>query len=115
MFESLLPLVKLRLPTSADIRHIGATTVWGCLTKGDLDVVVRVSLGDFPEADAVLSALFARNVGSPKMTTSPPPRVSQAIPRLAFSSLRSVANLTVSIISWKRRWHRHNSYPHTMR
>jgi GrpB-like predicted nucleotidyltransferase (UPF0157 family) len=64
LFESLSPLLKLRVPASADIRHIGATAVPGCLTKGDLDIVVRVSPSDFPEADAVLSALFARNVGS---------------------------------------------------
>ncbi len=52
------------LPASADIRHIGATAVPGCLTKGDLDIVVRVAAADFATADVVLAARFARNTGS---------------------------------------------------
>ncbi|MGE0629230.1 MAG: GrpB family protein [Hyphomicrobiaceae bacterium] len=52
------------LPRSADIRHIGATAVPGCLTKGDLDVVVRVPAADFDAADALLASRFARNEGS---------------------------------------------------
>lgn len=52
------------LPASADIRHIGATAIPGCLTKGDLDIVVRVPAGDFAAADAALANLFARNTGS---------------------------------------------------
>lgn len=52
------------LPASADIRHIGATAVPGCLTKGDLDIVVRVAAADFAAADVVLAARFARNTGS---------------------------------------------------
>ena len=48
----------------ADIRHIGATAVPGCLTKGDVDLVVRVPCDDFEEADRALSHLYSRNVGS---------------------------------------------------
>ena len=57
------------LPSSADIRHIGATAVPGCLTKGDLDIVVRVSAKDFLAADAVLASRFARNSGSIRTET----------------------------------------------
>ncbi|WP_238280623.1 GrpB family protein [Methylobacterium goesingense] len=52
------------LPTSADIRHVGATAIPGCLTKGDLDLVVRVDAADFPAAEVCLAARFARNAGS---------------------------------------------------
>lgn len=48
----------------ADIRHIGATSVAGCLTKGDLDLVVRVPADDFEDADRALSRLYLRNDGS---------------------------------------------------
>lgn len=36
----------------------------GCLTKGDLDIVVRVAADDFAAADTALAAQFARNTGS---------------------------------------------------
>lgn len=52
------------LPESADIEHVGATAVSGCLTKGDLDICVRVDRAEFAAADAALAALFARNDGS---------------------------------------------------
>jgi GrpB-like predicted nucleotidyltransferase (UPF0157 family) len=64
LFNSLLPILTARLPSSAEIRHIGATAVPGCLTKGDLDIVVRVPPEDFSRADAALSKLFVRNLGS---------------------------------------------------
>ena len=52
------------LPRSADIRHVGATAVSGCLTKGDLDIVVRIKPDEFAEAESVLAARYARNTGS---------------------------------------------------
>jgi GrpB-like predicted nucleotidyltransferase (UPF0157 family) len=58
--NSLAPL----LPSDADIRHIGATAVSGCLTKGDLDIVIRVPSKAFRQADALLARHFARNDGS---------------------------------------------------
>ncbi len=51
-------------PASAEIRHVGATAIPGCLTKGDLDVVVRVAPEDFAQAEAALAERFARNNGS---------------------------------------------------
>lgn len=58
--DSLVPL----LPSDAELRHIGATAVSGCLTKGDLDIVIRVPGKAFQQADALLARHFARNVGS---------------------------------------------------
>jgi GrpB-like predicted nucleotidyltransferase (UPF0157 family) len=69
LFERIATELAALLPPSADIRHIGATAVPGCLTKGDLDIVVRIAAEDFSAADAVLAARFARNLGS-KRTAS---------------------------------------------
>lgn len=52
------------LPACTEIHHVGATAVPGCLTKGDLDIAVRVGPGTFAAADAVLASKFARNAGS---------------------------------------------------
>ena len=52
------------LPESAEIHHVGATAIPGCLTKGDLDMVVRVEASDFPAADRALDSRYARNTGS---------------------------------------------------
>lgn len=57
-------LLRRLLPASADIRHVDATAIPGCLSKGDLDIVVRVDPPDFEAADAALAAHFARNLGS---------------------------------------------------
>ena len=52
------------LPHDAEIEHVGATAVPGCLTKGDLDVVVRVTPDAFAAAERTLSHLFERDLGS---------------------------------------------------
>lgn len=57
------------LPRPTDIRHVGATAVHGCLTKGDLDIVVRVPAQDFSNADAALASRYARNEGSIRTET----------------------------------------------
>ncbi len=41
----------------------------GCLTKGDLDIVVRVPAQDFSNADAALASRYARNEGSIRTET----------------------------------------------
>jgi GrpB-like predicted nucleotidyltransferase (UPF0157 family) len=48
----------------ARVEHIGATSIPGSLTKGDLDLCVQVERGAFQEADRILAGQFARNVGS---------------------------------------------------
>ena len=45
-------------------RHVGATAIPGCLTKGDLDIVVRVDPSHFTADEGRLAASFDRNVGS---------------------------------------------------
>ncbi len=66
--EALFKLVTRELepllPASATVLHVGATAVPGCLTKGDLDIVVRVDRDDFALVEARLEASFARNGGS---------------------------------------------------
>ena len=64
LFERVAADLRVLLPASADIRHVGATAVPGCLTKGDLDIVVRVPAEAFVATDQALAARFARNVGS---------------------------------------------------
>ncbi len=64
LFERVRNSLVLLLPSDVDIRHIGATAVPGCLTKGDLDIVIRVPDRTFRQADTLLERRFARNGGS---------------------------------------------------
>ncbi|MES5047191.1 GrpB family protein [Rhizobium nepotum] len=63
-FNEFAQLWKSDLPTSAEIEHVGATAVPGCLTKGDLDICIRVAATDFDAADRILARSFQRNPGS---------------------------------------------------
>ena len=56
--------LRALLPAKADIQHIGSTAVPGCLTKGDLDLCVRVLPADFGVCEVVLARSLARNEGS---------------------------------------------------
>ena len=64
LFTTVQKELATLLPPSAEILHIGATAIPGCLTKGDLDIVVRVARSDFVNAERVLASHFARNSGS---------------------------------------------------
>lgn len=55
---------EVALPADCHVLHVGATAIPGCLTKGDLDLVVRCKATDFAKADRVLADRFARNLGS---------------------------------------------------
>jgi GrpB-like predicted nucleotidyltransferase (UPF0157 family) len=57
------------LPPTVDIWHIGATAIPDCLTKGDVDIVVRVPAEDFDTADSILATQFTRNEGSIRTTS----------------------------------------------
>lgn len=46
---------------NADIQHIGSTAIPGSITKGDLDINVRVSKNDFDKAIEVLKQLYDVN------------------------------------------------------
>ncbi|WP_158304357.1 GrpB family protein [Beijerinckia indica] len=63
-FQTLRQQLLAKLPKDVDIEHIGATSIPGCLTKGDLDIVIRVQHAQFAEVDRNLARLFIRNVGS---------------------------------------------------
>ena len=49
---------------NAETHHIGSTAVPGSLTKGDLDIQVRVAIKQFALADGVLAEHYNRNVTS---------------------------------------------------
>lgn len=53
-------LIRL-LPTGSEIMHVGSTAIPGCLTRGNLDIMVRVDSDEFAEADRALASLFARS------------------------------------------------------
>jgi GrpB-like predicted nucleotidyltransferase (UPF0157 family) len=59
-FAAVAALVFAKLPC-AEVEHVGSTAVPGCLTKGDIDVLVRVSRADFQQALTVLDDLLARS------------------------------------------------------
>ena len=46
----------------AEVEHVGATAVAGCVTKGDVDVLVRVTRDAFPSAMDTLDATLQRSV-----------------------------------------------------
>lgn len=69
LFDAVSTSLQAMLPPTADMRHIGATAVPGCVTKGDLDIVVRIPAEDFKEADALLASRYSRNEGSIRTTT----------------------------------------------
>lgn len=56
-------LIRRLLP-DADIQHIGSTAIPGSMTKGDLDIQVRVEAALFPIAVQRLSTLYKLNEGS---------------------------------------------------
>lgn len=47
----------------AEIQHVGSTAIPGCLTKGDLDVQVRVTSEAYVEARRKLADIYAINAG----------------------------------------------------
>ena len=63
LYAEVEPRLRALLP-AADIQHVGSTAVPGSVTKGDLDVVVRVEPAAFAAADKLLGKHFDRNLGS---------------------------------------------------
>jgi GrpB-like predicted nucleotidyltransferase (UPF0157 family) len=62
LFARVAARIGALLP-NADIQHVGSTAIPGSLTKGDLDVQVRVVASDYAAAKAQLSAMYAVNSG----------------------------------------------------
>lgn len=52
---------------NAEIIHVGSTAVPGCLTKGDMDIVVRVAESEFINSIGVLGKIFGRSDRNPPM------------------------------------------------
>ncbi|MGW8368596.1 MAG: GrpB family protein [Gammaproteobacteria bacterium] len=63
LYESIEAELTRLLPW-AEVHHIGSTAVPGSMTKGDLDVVVRVHATEFRRSEEFLAAHYARNEGS---------------------------------------------------
>jgi len=53
-----------QLPRSAQVDHVGATSIEGCETKGDLDIAVRVPEDDFMAARDYLDRTHKPNARS---------------------------------------------------
>lgn len=49
----------LEVLPEAQVEHVGSTSIPGALTKGDVDLLVRVDAGRFDAAVAALRALYA--------------------------------------------------------
>jgi GrpB-like predicted nucleotidyltransferase (UPF0157 family) len=49
----------LRLLPDAEVEHVGSTAIPGALTKGDVDVLVRVTIHDFDDAVSQLRSMYA--------------------------------------------------------
>jgi GrpB-like predicted nucleotidyltransferase (UPF0157 family) len=64
LYGAVAERLKNSMPKDANIQHIGATAVSNCLTKGDLDICVRVKSEDFLPCDVTLAQSFARNTNS---------------------------------------------------
>jgi GrpB-like predicted nucleotidyltransferase (UPF0157 family) len=62
LFARVAARIGALLP-NADIQHVGSTAIPGSLTKGDLDVQVRVDKSDYAPAKAKLGAIYAVNAG----------------------------------------------------
>lgn len=60
IFEEQKRKIIERLP-SADIQHVGSTSIPNSLTKGDLDITVRVPAEKFKQATDVLKSMYEIN------------------------------------------------------
>lgn len=56
-------IITRAIPT-ADVHHVGSTAVKGSLTKGDVDLQIRVDEATFDYARSFLDQTYARNEGS---------------------------------------------------
>lgn len=60
--------IKAILPQS-DIQHVGSTAIPGLLTKGDIDICVRVKPEYFEKAREQLETLYMLDTGNPPTET----------------------------------------------
>ena len=76
-----------QLPRSAEIDHVGATSIEGCETKGDLDIAVRVSEEDFAPARDYLDR-----------THKPSPRTPRRKGYAAFNAPGYALDVSVQLV-----------------
>ena len=62
LFEEVKARLKRLLP-GAEIQHVGSTAIPGSLTKGDLDIQVRVAQHEYEDAKTTLLAIYQINSG----------------------------------------------------
>lgn len=73
--------IRRRIP-GAIIEHIGATAIRNFPTKGDLDIVVRVTAEEFNAAERALSRLYLRNTGNKRTDAFASFKDDDAVPPL---------------------------------
>ena len=64
-FISQKELIQNLIP-NADVQHVGSTAIPNSLTKGDIDIQIRVSKVQFTQAAEALSTIYESNEGSVK-------------------------------------------------
>lgn len=64
--EAAIARLRSLLGPEAEITHVGATAVPGCVTKGDVDLVVRIDEASYLPARAILDQHYEQNLGSPR-------------------------------------------------
>ena len=64
LFQRVRAQLAAHVPAGTEILHIGATAIPGCLTKGDLDIAVRVDDKNFADVEAMLAGRYLQNSGS---------------------------------------------------
>jgi GrpB-like predicted nucleotidyltransferase (UPF0157 family) len=90
----------LELLPKADVQHVGSTAIPGSITKGDLDIQVRVNSEDFEYAVKVLVTLYELNEGSTRTDFFTAFKDDSAIPPLGVQL--TVVNSELDIF-WKFR------------
>src|SRR5690625_2364444 len=63
VFEKHKKKINEIIPT-AEIHHVGSTAIPGSITKGDVDLHVRVEESDFSKAKEILAQVYEINKGS---------------------------------------------------
>jgi GrpB-like predicted nucleotidyltransferase (UPF0157 family) len=57
-------ILSQKVPFALAIEHVGSTSISGCLTKGDLDIAVRVTADAFVPAERELEQILQRNTAN---------------------------------------------------
>ncbi len=85
----------------AEIHHVGSTAIPGSWTKGDLDIVVRISGAAFAQADAVLAEAYNRNIGSDKTDSFSAFLDDTTSPELGIQ-LVAIGSELDTFVAWRR-------------